>query len=59
MIAWSSLTPERQLQLREEYGRDPACQTGICSLDAKIAQFSDWLAERDIAFSAEDVKTGG
>lgn len=58
MIDWSSLSPERQLQLREDYGRDPACQTGICSLDAKIAQFSEWLEQRGIAFSAEDVKTG-
>lgn len=56
MMDWSCLSPERQLQLREEYGRDPACQSGICSLDAKIAQFSEWLAERGISFKADDVK---
>lgn len=56
MMDWSCLSPERQLQLREEYGRDPACQSGICSLDAKIAQFSEWLAERGIVFKADDVK---
>jgi len=56
MIDWSCLSSERQLELREEYGRDPTCQSGICSLDAKIAQFSEWLAERGIVFTADDVK---
>lgn len=50
VIDWNSLDPETQLRLRKEYGRDPACQTGTCSLDAKIAQFSAWLAGRGIAF---------
>lgn len=56
MIDWTSLSPERQLDLREEYGRDPVCQAGTCSLDAKIAQFASWLAERGIAFGKDDVK---
>ncbi|MDK3020340.1 hypothetical protein [Pseudodonghicola flavimaris] len=54
-IPWSGLSAERQLQLREAYGRDPACQTGTCSLDDKIARFADWLAARGIRFGAEDL----
>lgn len=56
MIDWASLSPERQLELREEYGRDPVCQTSTCSLDAKIALFAGWLADRGIAFDKDDVK---
>lgn len=55
LIAWNSLPPDEQLRLREDYGRDPDCQTGTCSLDDKIARFSDWLAARGVAFGAEDL----
>lgn len=55
MTPWSELDPDTQLQLREEYGRDPACQTGTCSMDAKIAQFSNWLSQRGILFGPSDL----
>ena len=54
--AWADLTPERQLALREAYGRDPDCLTETCALDAKTAHFSAWLAERGVRFSAADLR---
>ncbi|MBP0483232.1 hypothetical protein [Sagittula salina] len=54
--ACASLSPEKQLALREAYGHDPACLTGICSLDGTIAHVTEWLAARCVAFSAEVLK---
>lgn len=59
LTEWNSLSPEQQLRLREDYGRDPACQTGTCSLDDKIARFSAWLAARGVAFDAGNLPRRG
>lgn len=56
MIPWSDLTAQEQLSLREAYGRDPACQGGTCSMDAKIARFAQWLAARGVTFTADDLR---
>ena len=56
MTPWAELPEDRQLQLREDYARDPACLTGTCSLEAKTAHFAAWLAARGVAFSAEDLR---
>lgn len=56
MTRWPDLSTDEQLKLREAYGRDPDCQTGTCSMDAKIAQFANWLAVREIEFTADDLK---
>jgi hypothetical protein len=53
---WSARTAKEQLSLRDAYGNDPACLTGTCSLDAKTAHFAAWLADRGVAFSAEDLR---
>lgn len=55
MTPWRDLTPQAQLRLREDYAADPACLTGTCSLEAKTAHFADWLADRGVSFSAEDL----
>lgn len=55
MTPWAELSAERQLQLREDYARDPACLTGTCSLEAKTAHFAAWLAARGVGFSAADL----
>lgn len=57
MTPWRDLTPEAQLKLREEYAADPTCLTGTCSLEAKTAHFGDWLANRGVRFSADDLHT--
>lgn len=59
LIPWAELSPERQLALRDAYGRDPDCQVATCSLEDKIAQFADWLAARGVAFGAEDLRRRG
>jgi len=52
---WAVLSPDEQLALREAYGRDPANQTGTCSLDEKMARFAAWLAARGVAFGPADL----
>lgn len=54
---WSDLSEETQIELREEYSRDPACLSGTCSMDKKIESFSRWLAERDVIFTIDDLPT--
>ena len=56
MTPWRELDPETQLKLREDYGNDPDCLTGTCSLEAKTAHFAEWLAARGIAFSDADLR---
>lgn len=58
LIPWRTLGAERQLRLREGYAADPQCLTGTCSLEAKTAHFAEWLAERGVAFAAEDLHPG-
>lgn len=55
MTPWKDLSPEQQLKLREEYNASPDCLTGTCALEAKMARFTDWQAEREVSFSEEDL----
>ncbi len=47
---WSELDADRQISLREAYGRYLDSQPATCSMDAKIEQFRRWLAGRGIDF---------
>lgn len=55
MTPWKDLSPEQQLILRQEYNASPDCLTGTCSLEAKLARFSEWLAERGVQFTEDDL----
>ena len=55
MRNWHDLSADEQLALREAYGRDPGCQTGTCSMDAKISMFATWLSARGVRFAAADL----
>ncbi|KGB81901.1 MAG: hypothetical protein CL814_17605 [Confluentimicrobium sp.] len=55
MTPWHHLDTDQQLRLREDYNRDPDCLTGTCSLEAKTAHFTEWLAARGISFSERDL----
>ena len=50
LIPWEALTPERQLELREAYGRYLDSLPRTCSLDEKNRRFSRWLAARGVAW---------
>lgn len=56
LTPWSALDAAEQARLREAYAADPFCLTGTCSLEAKTAHFTAWLAERGVAFSAADLR---
>lgn len=47
---WSELGPDRQIHLREAYGRYLDSQPPTCSMDTKIEQFRRWLASQGIDF---------
>ncbi len=55
MRRWPDLPASEQLALREAYGRDPACLTGQCAMDRKIADFAQWLAARGVDFRPQDL----
>ncbi len=55
MRNWSDLSPEEQLRLREAYQIVLDREPRTCSLDEKVSRFAGWLADQDIAFSAEDI----
>ena len=48
-VPWSTLPPNRQLKLREEYGRYLDTQPRSCDLGLKTERFRAWLAERGVA----------
>lgn len=53
---WRTLSDEEQLALRQDYQVELDKQTGTCSLDEKTERFTNWLAERDVSFSMDDVR---
>jgi len=55
MKPWHDLPPDEQIKLREAYAADPFCLTGTCSLEAKTAHFTAWLAERGVEFTQADL----
>ncbi len=52
---WRELAAEEQLQQREAFGHHLDQLPATCSLDSKIAHFQQWLSERDIEFSENDL----
>ncbi len=55
MTPWSDLAADEQLKLRVDYQAHLDSLPPTCSLDDKVTAFAKWLAERDIAFSIEDI----
>jgi hypothetical protein len=47
---WEELTAERQLALRQEYGRYLDRLPPTCSLETKIERFRRWLEQRGIVY---------
>lgn len=43
MRPWSELSDREQIELRDDFAKDPFCLTGTCSLEAKnAARCSGW-----------------
>ncbi|PLX38364.1 MAG: hypothetical protein C0606_09160 [Hyphomicrobiales bacterium] len=53
VIAWNSLDEAAQTRLRMEHQAWLDTQPPTCSLDAKTARFTSWLAERGVDFDLE------
>lgn len=53
---WSHLDETTRLALRRDYQAEIDSQPLTCSLDEKMARFTNWLAERGVSFSIEDLK---
>lgn len=52
---WSEVPAEEQTRLRIAYQGEIDRTPLTCSLDEKVTRFANWLAERNIAFSPEDL----
>jgi len=50
LTPWEQLSSERQIQLRDEYGRYLDSLPPTCSLETKIERFRHWLKERGIYY---------
>lgn len=50
LTPWENLAPERQLELRVEYGHYLDSLPPTCSPEEKNRRFARWLAERGVAF---------
>lgn len=55
MKAWADLTADEQLKLRMDYQAHLDSLPPTCSLDNKVSAFAEWLADRNVSFSMEDV----
>ena len=51
-VLWEQLSLMRQTQLRIEYGYYLDQLSPTCSLESKIERFTNWLAERNITYTA-------
>jgi hypothetical protein len=49
-VPWEALSAERQLKLREQYGRYLDSLPPTCSLETKIERFRHWLNQRGILY---------
>jgi hypothetical protein len=47
---WGDLSPERQLALREAYGRYLDQLPPTCDLEQKVERFRAWLATQGVRF---------
>ena len=50
LTPWERLSSERQIELRDEYGRYLDTLPPTCSLETKIERFRHWLKERGIYY---------
>jgi hypothetical protein len=50
LTPWDALSPERQLELRVDYGRYLDTLPPTCSLEEKDRRFARWLKEHGVAF---------
>ncbi len=50
LTPWEQLPSERQIELRDEYGRYLDSLPPTCSLETKIERFRHWLIERGIYY---------
>lgn len=55
MRRWSDLTAKEQLRIREDYQVVLDREPRTCAMDEKVARFAEWLHERDITFSADEI----
>ncbi|MGB5261799.1 MAG: hypothetical protein WBO34_14940 [Gammaproteobacteria bacterium] len=51
LTPWELLSADRQLELREAYGRHLDTLPPTCSLETKIQRFRSWLEARGIIYN--------
>ncbi len=56
LTPWSRLDTEKRLELRRDYQAELDSQPLTCSLDEKMSRFAEWLAERGVSFTMEDLR---
>ncbi len=56
LTPWAELDEETRLQLREDYQAELDANPRTCSLDEKMARFTEWLAGRGVSFTMEDLR---
>ena len=50
LVSWDTLSSDRRVKLREEYGYYLETLPPTCSLETKVEQFRRWLEKKGVAY---------
>ncbi len=56
LTPWAALDKETQTRLRLDYQAELDANPRTCSLDEKMARFTEWLAGRGVSFTMDDLR---
>lgn len=56
LTPWAELDDKTRLRLRQDYQAELDANPRTCSLDEKMARFTNWLADRGVSFTMDDLR---
>jgi len=56
LTPWAELDEDARLKLRQDYQAELDANPRTCSLDEKMARFTEWLSERGVSFTVDDLR---
>lgn len=53
---WSALSQDERIRLQADYQSVLDCETGTCSFAMKLSRMQQWLAERGISITEDEIR---